>query len=335
MAVDQNVNADEELLLPVSKDDESSDRHNLIRLGASFFLFGLINNVLYVVILSAALDLVPPATPKGIIAFCNIAPALLAKILWPYLLKGRIRYTRRIIGCCVLSVTGMVFVAAFEGLGHRLFGICLASLSSGLGELTFLQLSTTYPVAASGHAVGYFASGTGGAGVAGAALWWEVRGLGVTKGVAVSAFLPFVTPLTYFFLLPASAMFQGTLAPSSAYTAIPTADPNDASDEEADQTQRTPNSPVETHHRKRLKVSLTPSDKLRLVKPLFWRFMFPLFCVYTIEYTINQGIAPTLIFPVPDRSTHWLLSTFIKSLRDYYPLWQIQLVRILGNNHEL
>jgi hypothetical protein len=40
-------------------------------------VFGLLNNVLYVIILSAALDLVPATTPKGIVAFFNIFPALL------------------------------------------------------------------------------------------------------------------------------------------------------------------------------------------------------------------------------------------------------------------
>ena len=83
-------------------------RRLLFKLGSSFFLFGLINNVLYVVILSAALDLVPPSTPKGIIAFCNIFPALVAKVGWPYILKGRIRYARRIVGCTVVCVLGMM-----------------------------------------------------------------------------------------------------------------------------------------------------------------------------------------------------------------------------------
>lgn len=64
--------------------------------------------VLYVIILSAALDLVPASTPKGIIAFCNIAPSLGAKVAWPYLLKGRIRYAKRLTGCCLLSVLGML-----------------------------------------------------------------------------------------------------------------------------------------------------------------------------------------------------------------------------------
>ncbi|KAJ3858991.1 hypothetical protein EV359DRAFT_86937 [Lentinula novae-zelandiae] len=87
------------------------DRKLMRKLGASFFLFGLINNVLYVIILSAALDLVPPLTPTGIIAFCNIAPALVAKVGWPSL--------------------GMLVVILFDSLFARLIGIGLASFSSG------------------------------------------------------------------------------------------------------------------------------------------------------------------------------------------------------------
>lgn len=64
--------------------------------------------VLYVIILSAALDLVPASTPKGLIAFCNIAPCFIAKVCWPYLLRGTIRYNRRVIGCCAMSVLGMI-----------------------------------------------------------------------------------------------------------------------------------------------------------------------------------------------------------------------------------
>ena len=46
-------------------------------------------------------------------------------------------------------------VAAFDALSMRLLGICCASFSSGLGELTFLQLSTRYhPPSVAGHSVG-------------------------------------------------------------------------------------------------------------------------------------------------------------------------------------
>lgn len=78
-------------------------------------------------------------------------------------------------------------VAAFESLTMRLLGIALASLASGLGELTFLQLSTTYKSQAAGQAVGYFSSGTGCAGLLGAGLWWCLRSLGVREGVGISS----------------------------------------------------------------------------------------------------------------------------------------------------
>ena len=42
------------------------------------------------------------------------------------------------------------------------------------------------------------------------------------------------------------------------------------------------------------------------------------------EYTINQGIAPTLVYPVSGPDQHWLMSKIIKSIRDYYPLWQVR-----------
>jgi len=61
----------------------TAEQRTLRKLALSFFLFGLINNVLYVIVLSAALDLVPPSTPKGLVAFCNIAPALVHVTLYP------------------------------------------------------------------------------------------------------------------------------------------------------------------------------------------------------------------------------------------------------------
>ena len=110
---------------------------------------------------------------------------MLAKLGWPYLLRGRVRYARRLVGCAAISILGMwvsrthsartdgvrwvangcsgetQIVAAFDTLLMRLLGICCASFSSGLGELTFLQLSTRYhPPSVAGHSVGYAPSTT-------------------------------------------------------------------------------------------------------------------------------------------------------------------------------
>ena len=161
---------------------------SIYSLPLSFFSFGLLNNTPYVIILSAALSILPPDTPKGVLLFANIAPALLVKLGWPYLVRGQVQYARRIFSCSLLSFLGMLFVALFDGLYGRLFGIAVASFSSGLGEMTFLQLATLYGGDSStgtDSAISWFASGTGGAGLFGAGLWWVLRGLGVTKGLGL------------------------------------------------------------------------------------------------------------------------------------------------------
>lgn len=99
-------------------------------------------SVLYVIVLSAALDLVPPSTPKGLVAFCNIAPSLVrvktclsfmsndqfclqvAKGGWPYLLRGRIRYWQRVISCCLLSFLGMIVSNWYSACSQRCIDGC-------------------------------------------------------------------------------------------------------------------------------------------------------------------------------------------------------------------
>lgn len=64
--------------------------------------------VLYVIILSAALDLVSADTPKGVVALFNIFPALITKVVWPLLSNGKIRYTRRVGLCTICSWFGIM-----------------------------------------------------------------------------------------------------------------------------------------------------------------------------------------------------------------------------------
>ncbi|SCV72400.1 BQ2448_3937 [Microbotryum intermedium] len=312
-----------------------------LRFGASFFCFGLLNNVLYVVILSAALDLVGKATtPKGLILFVNIAPALAVKVGWPYF--GEAQYDRRILSCSAISFFGIIIVATSSTLFLRLFGIAVASFSSGLGEMTYLQLTTMYgslelasSIDLGGFAVGWFSSGTGAAGLVGAGLWWILRGFGVKIGLLICSFLPLCMALTFYLLLPRVQAFSS--APFDAYTFVIDEDDSDQeeNDEEDENDRREealmhPQGPTpsgEAHHRSQAgtgeEIMLTTREKLALAKPLVRRYMLPLFFVYLAEYTINSGIAPTLIYEIPEPSTAPLLSLLIHSLRDYYPLWQL------------
>lgn len=133
-----------------------------------------------------------------------------------------------------LSASKIQLVAASTTLPPRLFGIAIASFSSGLGEMTFLQRTTCYHNDEyAKKAVGWFSSGTGAAGLVGAALWWELRALGVKTGISISSVcnnsirlrtfftdgkcslcfilcqvLPVCLGLVYFLLLPKSTIFR-------------------------------------------------------------------------------------------------------------------------------
>ncbi|GAA6003343.1 hypothetical protein JCM10207_000285 [Rhodosporidiobolus poonsookiae] len=307
-----------------------ADKQTRLAFASAFFCFGTLNNIIYVVILSAALDLVDKAsTPKGLILLVNIAPALLVKLGWPYFVPGPTRYSRRVASCAAISFLGILIVALSPTLFYRLLGIALASFSSGLGEMTFLQRATLYgslsaPGGADlgGVAVGWFSSGTGAAGVGGAGLWWVLRGLGVRWGLGVCAILPLCMAAAYFLLLPPLAAFS----PSSpfartAYEAVPTATDEEASDDE-DDTARIDEDALAAKLEQKLP-SLTTKEKFELARPLVKTFMLPLFFVYLAEYTINSGVAPTLLYEVPTRESAPVLHLVIKSLRDYYPLYQL------------
>lgn len=331
--------------------------HPVNRQSIAFFFFGLLNNSLYVVILTAALELIPKGTPTGLVAFFNIFPALVAKAVWPYVLRGTVRYTRRLWSCVAMSAVGLLIIALLPSLWTRLAGIALASFSSGLGELTFLQLSTRFSRTGAGRGVGWFSSGTGAAGLVGASAWWIVRPLGVRDGLLSLGFLPVLMGLTYAFILPTVQAVDGAeVEAKGAYEplhaeAYDIAD--DDTDEEGEGGAARPNggeahpsneedtvpagvplsvsphaSSVDDHLDDALdgdgsRVRLSLADKMELIKPMLFVYIVPLVLVYFFEYTINQGVAPTLLYPLPTHDNHPLLSLIIKELKDYYPFYQL------------
>lgn len=166
----------------------------------------------------------------------------------------------------------------------RLLGIAIASFSSGLGELTFLQMSTALPTSKfSKVAVGAWSSGTGGAGIAGAGLWWLLRNLGVTKGLGIASFLPLCFPLVLRFLLPPFARV-GHIREISSYAPIFAADDDASEVDFPAEAPRKVDLPIHT--------GLTFADKFELVKPLVFKYMLWLFLVYVFEYIINTVSDP-------------------------------------------
>jgi battenin len=115
----------------------------------AFWLFGLINNIFYVIILTAALDLVGPSIPKATVLLACIVPGLATKIVTPYFIH-LVPYSLRIVIFVVLSTCGMLAVALSPSttdaasISSKIAGIVLANISSGAGEVNFLALTHYY-----------------------------------------------------------------------------------------------------------------------------------------------------------------------------------------------
>ncbi|KAH8904098.1 batten's disease protein Cln3 [Coniochaeta sp. PMI_546] len=286
----------------------------------AFWLFGLINNVLYVIILSAAQDLVG-TLPKGVVLLADVLPSFLTKLVAPYFIH-RIPYQIRILIFVALSSTGMLLIALTppsQSVAVKLIGVVLASLSSGGGELSFLGLTHYY-----GHmSLAAWGSGTGGAGLIGAGLYVMLTdwiGFSVKSSLLASAFLPGFMLLSFFVILP-----RGPLAGPGAkeYTAVPEEElreediedipPSNASSSLLAPGPGVASTAYSIHGDEPGQKTASFAANLRRARKLFFPYMLPLLLVYVAEYTINQGVSPTLLFPLD--------SSPFSEFRSFYPFY--------------
>ncbi|XP_071885623.1 battenin isoform X3 [Anas platyrhynchos] len=145
---------------PTDEDPPEPPQAESWRNGAAFWLLGLCNNTPYVVMLSAAHDMLRPPemppTPRngsrydcnptstGAVLLADILPTLLIKLAAPFCIH-LVPYNLRVIAVTAAAWGSFALVAAAAGVAVSLGGVVLASASSGLGEVTFLALSSLYP----------------------------------------------------------------------------------------------------------------------------------------------------------------------------------------------
>lgn len=274
------------------------------------------------IILSAAQDLVGSAVPKGVVLLADVLPSFFAKLIAPYFIH-RVPYSLRVVVFIALSCSGMMILALTppsKSVPVKMVGVILASLSSGGGELSFLGLTHYYgPMSLAG-----WGSGTGAAGLVGAGMyvamtdWW---GFGVRNSLLFSACLPVIMFFSFFVLLPKGPLRQGTKP--KEYTAVPEQDLDEEDVEDMSRGAASsallgpgPSSTAtaySAHQQQSGSEAASFQTNLRRAKKLFLPYMLPLLLVYVAEYTINQGVAPTLLFP--------LGSTPFNEFRDFYPMY--------------
>lgn len=294
----------------------------------SFWLFGIINNALYVVILSAASDLVGPSVPKALVLLFDVLPSFMVKITAPFYLKF-VPYNVRILLCVALSFFGMVILSLASGpgggggggdpssgssgagLAYKMFGITLASLSTGLGEVTFLSLTHFYKTIS----LNAWSSGTGFAGIFGSfnfmvmTTWLKISTKTTLFWFSV---LPFAFLAVFWHVLPVLPNINDrylSLQLSAPLLSAGTA--HSAAEERTGLVSETIADIAGDSEIRSLEsgyYNSTRTDKLkqhviataRKIWPLVVPYMVPLSVVYFAEYLINQGISPTLLFPLDE-----------------------------------
>lgn len=110
----------------------------------AFAILGLVNNFVYVIFLLAAQDLIKnqAGVNEGMILLADILPSLVIKFTVPHVMH-RLPYASRVLMFVSLSFASLLIVALVENIFVRLVGIVVASVSSGLGEITFLALTAS------------------------------------------------------------------------------------------------------------------------------------------------------------------------------------------------
>ena len=249
-----------------------------------FWLLGLFNNYCYVIMLSAAHDLLRDSENSeevlddngrdcnrlstGTILLADVVPGIVIKSFAPFLFSV-VSVEARVVVVVSLSSLSYILVWASQSPGLTLLGVVCASLSSGLGEASFLSHTHLF----SEPVISSWSSGTGASGVIGAGSYAGLTSLGLQPRltVLVMVVVPVCLAFSFFCLLEPSLTNHSGYAPLSS-----------------EEPTQSPHSPHTSH--------TSFSHKLSVLRGLT-HFMVPLGLVYFFEYLINQGLFELLYFP--------------------------------------
>ncbi|XP_063453607.1 battenin-like isoform X5 [Pan paniscus] len=132
------------------------------------------------------------------VLLADILPTLVIKLLAPLGLH-LLPYSPRVLVSGICAAGSFVLVAFSHSVGTSLCGVVFASISSGLGEVTFLSLTAFYPRAV----ISWWSSGTGGAGLLGALSYLGLTQAGLSPQQTLLSMLgiPALLLASYFLLL--------------------------------------------------------------------------------------------------------------------------------------
>ncbi|KAK6725876.1 hypothetical protein RB195_004291 [Necator americanus] len=286
----------------------------------AFWIFGLCNNYGYVIMLSAAEDIMVlqeggnvtkqiqnceehitgrhcTAISTGAVLLADNLPSLFVKLTFPFFMH-RIPFVFRHLLVCALQSASYFMVAFSINVPMSLAGVSFAALGSGIGEISYLALASHYPTLA----IAAWSSGTGAAGLLGSFSYAFLtdRSMGDLQpkvALLIQLFIPLLFILTYFFVLVVPKdVHQPGWDPQTWIV------PEELNEREVceteDEQEEKPMEPVDNSSKPHLRVpqrKLTFIERIQHIVPLL-HLMIPLSFVYIGEYLINQGVTQLVIF---------------------------------------
>uniref|UniRef100_A0A914ULM7 Battenin n=1 Tax=Plectus sambesii TaxID=2011161 RepID=A0A914ULM7_9BILA len=278
------------------------DRIINIRNLTAFWFLGLCNNFAYVIMLSAAEDILDKQEGKatnntdetcevnitsrhctpvstGAVLLADIIPTLIIKLTAPFFMH-RIPFGVRHLIVVFAQAASYIIVAFSVDVWMSLLGVVFASIGSGLGEITYMALASHF----SKNVISTWSSGTGGAGIFGALAYaglteQHLADLSPKTTLLIMLIVPVIFAAAYWILLvmPHSVHLVNIKDPKTWIVPIQSV-ASHIQDENSSAT-----------------VDLAAKKKLLLVVPLL-KYMIPLGLVYVGEYFINQGLVELIFF---------------------------------------
>jgi battenin len=285
--------------------------HAKVRNWIGFWLLGLCNNYAYVIMLSAAHDLldssfhgnddeiaIDEGKKNGTIAICNptssaailladIVPSLMTKAISPFIFTNT---QLRVLIVILLSAASFLITCFSVSNFMTFVGVIAASMSSGLGEVSFLGYSANFDK----RVVSGWSSGTGAAGLVGSGVYFLLKMFLSTRvTLGVQLVIPVLMTFTFYILVVHPKPGQLEAAAHRRFyestDSLPIVDMQETNGLSTDNSLTSLNMiPIPEE--------ITLRDKIRLIRRLFLRFMLPLGLVYYFEYFINQGLYELVIF---------------------------------------
>jgi len=229
----------------------------------------------------------------------DILPTLIIKLTAPFYMH-KLSYNLRIILVIVFAVISFYIASFAPEASFKLFGVIMASISAGFGEITYLAMTSYYHK----NAISAWSSGTGMAGLGGSLSYLLLTTfikLRPQVALIICSFVPIAMAFAYFGLMskPHMEINKSSTKPKT----------ND----------------------------MTFKEKIAHIRPLL-RYMIPLIIVYFSEYLINSGILPVIYYDEMGltRSDVFRIYNFIyqagvfisRSSVNYFPVKRIWLLPI-------